>query len=1034
MKPELLALKNFGPFRGEHAVDFTGLGDIFLVYGKTGAGKTTIFDAISYALYGEAPGDRKGMARSMRSQFADDGDESAVAFTFAIAGKRWRVTRTLPFDKIGVRSGKLKTVAEEVTLDEFSEGAWKGASSTNKSETDGRIVDLIGLSCEEFSRIILLPQGEFARFLKLNSNERKAVLSKLFPVGRYAQVTALARDRAKALKDRLQATYDALAALEAEFDHASYDATRATVSSAIETLKARRDSLRNDLGSRSAEMERFRAFTEKKKRSDEISARLTELEGEQETIAGLREKLNAASRAAPIAVRLDSLDEIRRKLSADSSEIIAVEKEKRGERDALSDLESRAAVITGIAEEKNRLFVRKDQLRVAVGIATTLENELEEYKATKKRLEAAAKRKGELDAESASLTKRRKELDTDRAAFEKRAEEGVLHREALEKAKQLKTLADEYAIEKKSIAAHEGALANAVADLDINRKDEAIARAELEAIEAESKKAHIAETARALAETLEDGSPCPVCGSLSHPSPACIRSVESFDYDDRIKAGKRRIEQLATQAITLEKNMSSREADLRNAKSRLDVIIKKYCESDTACITPDSIPSPEDAAISVREAAKRMQEASDAINQSRIAARECDAIDKRAIEIAAEVDGISRTLIDLERIAAGQKAETAQKTARYREAFPDGDAPADPSDALERCEARILAIEAEINAHEEKLSASRARLSGFSARLEAIDRAVVESKKALALAEGALEAELAAAGFANPSEVRTAALADEKRSAIDTRVRDFDRMLAETKGLLANLTAEIAQWDGPTTGYGEDEIEDIRQRIAKTDGELEKENATIATLDSMKARHDALELERTKRSAEAGTMAALANDLTGANTIKTSFDAWILGMYLEEITAYANERLERMSEGRYRIQLNDSYRKGNAFAGLELEILDAYTGKARPSATLSGGETFMTSISLALGLADSIQSRSGGIQLDAVFIDEGFGSLDESSLERAITILDEIRDSRMVGLISHVGELRTRIPNRIEVIKTVAGSSIRREMNTQGEI
>ena len=181
-------------------------------------------------------------------------------------------------------------------------------------------------------------------------------------------------------------------------------------------------------------------------------------------------------------------------------------------------------------------------------------------------------------------------------------------------------------------------------------------------------------------------------------------------------------------------------------------------------------------------------------------------------------------------------------------------------------------------------------------------------------------------------------------------------------------------------------------------------------------------------------MAALANDLTGANTIKTSFDAWILGMYLEEITAYANERLERMSEGRYRIQLNDSYRKGNAFAGLELEILDAYTGKARPSATLSGGETFMASISLALGLADSIQSRSGGIQLDAVFIDEGFGSLDESSLERAITILDEIRDSRMVGLISHVGELRTRIPNRIEVIKTVAGSSIRREMNTQGEI
>jgi len=150
-------------------------------------------------------------------------------------------------------------------------------------------------------------------------------------------------------------------------------------------------------------------------------------------------------------------------------------------------------------------------------------------------------------------------------------------------------------------------------------------------------------------------------------------------------------------------------------------------------------------------------------------------------------------------------------------------------------------------------------------------------------------------------------------------------------------------------------------------------------------------------------------------------------MYLEEITAYANVRLEKMSEGRYRIRLNESYRKGAGLAGLELEILDAFTGKARPSGTLSGGETFMTSISLALGLADSIQSRSGGIQLDAVFIDEGFGSLDEASLERAITILDEIRGSRMVGIISHVAELKNRIPNRVEVIKTTGGSRIRQE-------
>lgn len=131
-----------------------------------------------------------------------------------------------------------------------------------------------------------------------------------------------------------------------------------------------------------------------------------------------------------------------------------------------------------------------------------------------------------------------------------------------------------------------------------------------------------------------------------------------------------------------------------------------------------------------------------------------------------------------------------------------------------------------------------------------------------------------------------------------------------------------------------------------------------------------------------------------------------------------------MSEGRYHLQLNDSYRKGNNLSGLDIDIFDSFTGRARPTATLSGGETFMASISLALGLADSIQSRAGGIQLDAIFIDEGFGSLDESSLDKAISILDEIRGHRMVGMISHVGDLKNRIPNHIEVIKTSSGSYI----------
>ncbi|HPS45115.1 MAG TPA: AAA family ATPase, partial [Treponemataceae bacterium] len=256
MKPETLVLRNIGPFRGTHTVDFTGLGDIFLVYGKTGAGKTTIFDAISYALYGEAPGERKGISREMRSQYADPNDESAVSFAFALSGKRYRVTRTLPYEKIGVRSGKVQSVPEEVTLEDWAEGEWKDASSTNKSDTNARVESLIGLSADEFSRIVLLPQGEFARFLRLNSNERKVVLSKLFPVEWYARVTELARERFRELSTKLKETEKELISLQERFNRQSYEGDRDVLARDIEDLKTRRDALRSTIRERSAVLER----------------------------------------------------------------------------------------------------------------------------------------------------------------------------------------------------------------------------------------------------------------------------------------------------------------------------------------------------------------------------------------------------------------------------------------------------------------------------------------------------------------------------------------------------------------------------------------------------------------------------------------------------------------------------------------------------------------------------------------------------------------------------------------------------------
>jgi exonuclease SbcC len=216
----------------------------------------------------------------------------------------------------------------------------------------------------------------------------------------------------------------------------------------------------------------------------------------------------------------------------------------------------------------------------------------------------------------------------------------------------------------------------------------------------------------------------------------------------------------------------------------------------------------------------------------------------------------------------------------------------------------------------------------------------------------------------------------------------------------------------------------LEEQCAEASSARERAASELKSLEQEKKNLDTAEARRDELSRGLAGYTALNKDLSGGNPHKKTFDAWMLGLYLAEVAAYATKRLERMSEGRYSLFLNAMGEGGRNRNGLDLSVFDAYTGKKRPCATLSGGESFMASISLALGLADSIQARSGGVRLDAVFIDEGFGSLDEQTLDKALTILDELRDHRMVGLISHVAEMRNRIPSRIEVVKSSAGSRI----------
>lgn len=1017
MKPELLVIKNIGPFRGTHTVDFTALGDIFLVYGKTGAGKTTIFDAISFAFYGKAPGGRNGIERSMRSHFAADGEEAAVALTFTTGPKRYRVTRTLAGEKTGARSGKTVQTLEESTLEEEVAGTWVSRSSTKKSETDQSILGIVKLSAEEFSRIVLLPQGEFARFLRLNSSERKDVLAKLFPIDRYTRVINLAKSRASAAESRIEEIESSALLLSKEFNAVSYPDDRASLARAGETLRERQTALRKRLADDSAALEKSRAAKALADRERELSAKLAILDGKRAGIDAKRIELALARKAEPLAVELASMADARTRLESSRGELDALTGERRELAATKERLASREGTMAERARERDALLVRKERLEAAVRIASSLESREAAFRAQKAEIDAEKKKIASIERSIAEYAARAKALDADIDSMDARSDAWERAKKEKDRLVTVRDLSSECERERKSCDAHRETVRLSEEAETLNRRDFAITKAELSSLAAEAERARDGEIAARLAASLSEGAPCPVCGSTSHPSPARAPSESGFGLSDRIDTLTRALERLEAEYSRIGKEKSARQANLATAEARLETLRGNPAFSGT-------VPSSDEAKAALDAAIRATQESYDAYARSQGALRESRDVRTASVREEAALPAVRERVSSLESSLSAIKAEIAHDAARFREAFPDGSA-ADPSDELEKCGALIIAVDAEISAYEAERASARDRLSGLDGKKGALEQAITALTTDIARAEVAFATKAREASFSDAASVLAAARGANDQRALESELSAFDRESESTKALLDRARADLSGSDGSGCDVLAESLAETERALEETGRSLEENSASLASLDSLKSRHAAIEAERAARSIEAGRLRRLADDLTGANPAKTSFDAWILGMYLEEIAAFANERLVRMSEGRYRIMLNGNYRKGNSLAGLELEVLDAHTGRARPTGTLSGGETFMTSISLALGLADSIQSRAGGIQLDAVFIDEGFGSLDESSLERAVGILDEIRGSRMVGIISHVGELRDRIPNRLEVVKTGAGSEIR---------
>ena len=544
-------------------------------------------------------------------------------------------------------------------------------------------------------------------------------------------------------------------------------------------------------------------------------------------------------------------------------------------------------------------------------------------------------------------------------------------------------------------------------------------------------------------------------------------SESAFSFDERIEAAKRSAAKLQHEKEKAQTMLAGAEASYTNYQKQIDERVAAAADLQLRYKECSAAPFPEgkDAAESrIKETAQQINEAVQAYNASRKAFAEHKTLEEEARRLQRERQECTQQHHSAEQRLSGVSAALQEKRRQFDQAFAQlpenrrsvqlnadteifdkqgtGDkakalnAPAgktaserydipDAETALEQCEALLQELKLTINAYHTDISEATQNLERIRGELSTAETHGQERAQQRSEKTAQLEAAYIKEGFANLEELQQAVCSEPEVAQWKTEIDTFYEQYAAYKQAAAGLEKDVTATEPRDLDELEAAVEALRQRYDEIQARLEVLNTEKAKLEELHTQHTELTKALAVKTAEAQNWVALAKDLCGSNPRKLQFDTWILSAFLHEVTVFANKRLERMSEGRYRLAVSEEHGAGNAYRGLDLEIADAYTGKCRPSATLSGGETFMASISLALGLADSIQARAGGIRIDSMFIDEGFGSLDEKALENAVSILDEIRGNRMVGIISHVGELQSRIPQKIEVIKTGTGSSIR---------
>ena len=1004
MRPIKLRMSAFGPFANIEEIDFLQLGTnpLFLINGPTGAGKSTILDAICFALYGETTGNERE-AKEMRCDHADADTLTEVTLEFELASIRYRITRipeqSRPKSR-GEGTTEQKARAELHRIEGDEEHLLVAPKITEATDA---IVNLTGLSAEQFRQVMVLPQGKFRDLLLAKSEEREAIFQQLFQTHVYSTLQSKLREQANSLVSQIKVVEgQQKALLEAQDleNTEQLESELVDLKKKLSSLGIERTDSDEKLKNSQAELQQGQQLEKAFSEQEAIQLRVTEIQSKDAEITELKSVLSLAEKASEIEPVYQETQKLNATLST-------VKQQVENGKQALEKAEKSLGL----------LETEKQQLPEKVKVLEALNADIIQLESYRQRIQ-------QLQIAQQNLSVSEREMRTSNAEVGEKQKRLIAEKDNLHKAEiTLKQNNDAIVQlpEKKNYLEkleEQGKSIRKISDFqlaldEIGKKITALEKSEYEASNDFQKKSRDKDIyeqawhngqAAILAADLQDNVACPVCGSLQHPEIAHSQGKLPTEQElnrirQEVEKSRATLEKITREKLLKEEERKNLIYNLNQEKSSTQIVtdlslddIRKHFQQCRAEIV---------AFQKIKDALPQFQQEIDnnknSINQleNELEVAQKNATEKHGAFSAADID---------------VKNKEAELPASYRE-----------SATLEKAitltisdQNKLKQVIDNINRdYHQAREASVSAKTAFNAMQENESAAEKQCQQALETWNNCLKD----SPFENESVFVHSRMNKEsvEQQTIQIRQHEDDKLLLQKQ--LEEKTAAIAGKTRSDIGQlieNENQVRLVKNEIESTYHKTQQRQLSLdTTKEKLKKSLD----QQNKLEKEYAIVGKLSDISNGKNPHNLSLQRFVLSVLLDDVLTEASARLSKMSKGRYQLYRKESVGDKRSKAGLDLEVEDAYTGKQRPAATLSGGESFMAALALALGLSDVVQAYAGGIRLDMLFIDEGFGSLDPESLDLAIGTLMDLRDSgRMVGIISHVEELKRMIDVRLDVL------------------